>query len=227
MILKAGIDLHVLSDAELQASIHKTLQRSQSSADIWIFAYGSLIWNPIFTFAEHRVGIIYGLHRRFCLWTPLGRGTPENPGLVLGLDRGGSCRGVMFRIAAADVLPELLLVWRREMVVGSYIPRWVSVFDGQQTVKAIAFVSNRQHPHYAGKISLERTVHSLATAGGQLGSCADYLIHTVNGLMQAGIQDRQLLWLREQVIAQRQRQSSVSNRLVGVAPWDESHRSVG
>ena len=81
-----------------------------------MFAYGSLIWNPAFHFVERRTGLIHGWHRRFCLWTALGRGTPDRPGLVLGLDRGGTCRGVAFRIAAAAVDEELDLIWRREMV---------------------------------------------------------------------------------------------------------------
>ena len=123
---------------------------------------------------------------------------------MLGLDRGGSCRGIAFRIAAADVLPELLLLWRREMVIGSYIPRCVKVFDGTQNLKAIAFVVNRYHPSYAGNVSLETTVDSIATARGQIGSCADYLIQTVNGLIMVGIKDKQLLLLRDQVVARQQ-----------------------
>jgi glutathione-specific gamma-glutamylcyclotransferase len=90
-----------LSEAELQASLCHTLQQQQPDSDVWVFAYGSLIWNPIFRYVERRVGTIYGFHRRFCLWVPVGRGTPDNPGLVLGLDRGGSCRGIAFRIAAS------------------------------------------------------------------------------------------------------------------------------
>ena len=87
------------------------------------------------------------------------------------------------------------------MVVGCYIPRWVKVFDGTQRLQAIAFVINHQHRAYSGKISLETTVNSIATACGELGSCADYLMHTVNSLMSAGIKDQQLLRLRDHVIA--------------------------
>ena len=177
------LGLRILSETQLQESIRQTLHRQAPDFDVWLFAYGSLIWNPIFRFIERRVGTVYGLHRRFCLWAPLGRGTPNNPGLILGLDRGGSCRGIAYRIAAADVSSELLLVWRREMVVGSYIPRWIKVFDGTQAIEAIAFVVNRNYPHYVGNLSLETTVNSIATASGQLGSCADYLIQTVNGLL--------------------------------------------
>lgn len=203
MILQAGLDLEVLSEAQLQASILETLKRQKPNSDVWLFAYGSLIWNPIFHFIEHRVGTVYGWHRRFCLWAPLGRGTPDNPGLVLGLDRGGSCRGIAYRIAATNVLSELLLLWRREMVVNSYIPRWVKVFDGKQEFEAIAFIVNRHHPTYAGNISLEATVNSIATAGGKIGSSADYLIQTVDGLISAGIKDKQLLLLRDRVVARK------------------------
>jgi cation transport protein ChaC len=201
LILQSRGGVNFLSETQLQESIRQTLEQVEPSSEVWIFAYGSLIWNPIFRFIEQRVGTIYGWHRRFCLWVPRGRGTPENPGLVLGLDYGGSCRGIVYRIAAADVPSELLLLWRREMIVGSYIPRWVRVFDGTQKLEAIAFVINRRHRAYAGNISLETTVKSLATATGELGSCADYLMQTVNGLMTASIQDKQLLQLRDRVLA--------------------------
>jgi len=197
-ILKSGTGI-VLSETQLQESLIQTLLHHPPNSDVWLFAYGSLIWNPIFKFVEQRIGTIYGWHRRFCLWVPRGRGTPENRGLVLGLDRGGSCRGIAYRIAAADVSSELPLLWRREMVVGSYIPRWVGVFDGDQTLPAITFVINRLHRAYAGKISLETTINSIATASGELGPCADYLMQTVNGLMQVGIKDQPLLSLSRQV----------------------------
>lgn len=200
LVLQSGLGLRVLTEAQLQESIRETLRRQLPNSDVWLFAYGSLIWNPIFRFVEHRVDTIYSWHRRFCLWTPLGRGTPDNPGLVLGLDRGGSCRGIAFRISAADVLSELLLVWRREMVVGSYIPRWVRLVDGTE---AIAFVVNRGNSGYASNLSLETTVNSIATASGELGSCSDYLMQTVNGLITVGIKDKQLLLLQKQVIARQ------------------------
>lgn len=200
-ILQSGRGVNFLSEAQLQESMGETLRQQKPDSDVWIFAYGSLIWNPIFKFVEQRVGTIYGWHRRFCLWVPQGRGTPDNPGLVLGLDRGGSCRGIAYRIAASDVPSELLLLWRREMVVGCYIPRWVRVFDGTQQLEAIAFVINRRHRAYTGNISLETTVNSIATASGELGSCADYLMQTVNKLMSVGIKDKQLLRLRDRVAA--------------------------
>ncbi|WP_017315486.1 gamma-glutamylcyclotransferase [Mastigocladopsis repens] len=203
MILESGLSMQILSEAQLQASIDKTIQQQEPDSDIWLFAYGSLVWNPIFRFVERRIGTVYGLHRRFCLRAPLGRGTPDNPGLVLALERGGSCRGVVYRIAGADVASELLLVWRREMVVGSYVPRWVKVFDGTQQLEAIAFVINRHHPHYARNLSIETTAEIIATACGHIGSSAEYLLQTVDGLMTLGIKDRQLLLLRERVLAKQ------------------------
>lgn len=201
-IIKSGTGI-ILSETQLQESLNQTLLNHSHNADVWLFAYGSLIWNPIFPFVEQRIGTIYGWHRRFCLWVPQGRGTPENRGLVLGLDRGGSCRGIAYRIAAADIASELPLLWRREMVVGSYIPRWVGVFDGDQTFPAITFVINRLHRAYTGNISLETTINSIATATGELGSCADYLMQTVNGLKQVGIKDQPLLSLSKQVQARQ------------------------
>jgi cation transport protein ChaC len=201
MILQAGLDLQVWSDAELQASLETTLQTHPSIEDLWLFAYGSLIWNPVFHYCDRRLGKLYGWHRQFCLWTPLGRGTPENPGLVLGLERGGCCRGVLYRIAAAHIRLELLLVWRREMVVGSYIPRWVKVMDGTTRINALTFTINPLHPNYAGKLAMAIAAQHIATAGGKLGSCADYLMQTVAGLSSVGLQDQYLLALQAQVLA--------------------------
>lgn len=203
MIRQSGLAMQVLSESQLKESIRVTLNSHKPNTDVWLFAYGSLIWNPAFKFTERRVGTVYGWHRRFCLRAPVGRGTPDRPGLVLGLDCGGSCRGVVYRIAAADVESELLLLWRREMVIGSYIPRWVKVVDGTDEVMAIAFIINRHHPDYAGKMSFETTVNTIATAKGELGSSAEYLMQTVKGLETVGIEDKQLLRLHESVLAQQ------------------------
>jgi cation transport protein ChaC len=195
---------YLLSEAQLQASMTTTLQAHPPNTDLWIFAYGSLIWNPCFKFVEARVVKLCGWHRQFCLWATVGRGTPDNPGLILGLDRGGSCRGVAYRIAATEVATELQLLWQREMLVGAYVPRWVKVFNGEQVMEAIAFVINRQHSLYTGSLSLNTMIESLATASGQLGSCADYLLQTIDGLATVGIKDETLLFLRERLIARQQ-----------------------
>lgn len=201
---QAGLQLGILTEEELLASIAHTLQHRPSARDIWIFAYGSLIWNPVFHFVDRQIGSIYGWHRQFCLWTPIGRGTPENPGLVLGLDRGGSCQGIVYRIEAAAVNTELLLIWRREMIVGSYVPRWVKVRNGNESVEAITFTINPHHPGYARKLPPALIAHQIATASGRLGTCADYLHQTVAGLAQEGIRDQALLSLYDRVQAAQQ-----------------------
>lgn len=200
LISQANLGLHVLSEAELQASIAATLGQNPG-APVWVFAYGSLIWNPVIDYVERQVGLVHGFHRRFCLWTPLGRGTPENPGLMLGLDRGGCCRGIVYQIDSALLHRELLLLWRREMVVASYIPRWVKVMTPSGPLLAIAFLIDRSRDSYAGNLDQAATVRHLATAQGALGTAADYLHQTIAALAQAGIHDRGLLLLQNQVTA--------------------------
>ena len=100
-IVESGYPFPILSEEELADVLAETLAKGKG-ADVWVFGYGSLMWNPAFHYAERRVGLIHGFHRRFCLWTHAGRGTPENPGLTLALDRGGSCHGVAFRLDEAQ-----------------------------------------------------------------------------------------------------------------------------
>lgn len=188
------------SDAQLRRSLDATLQGRRSgqqngaaqSSDIWIFAYGSLIWNPLFPFADRRLARIYGYHRSFCLWSRIGRGTPERPGLVLGLDLGGSCAGLAYRIALPHVREELGLLWRREMVTGSYVPTWVKARTPLGAVDAISFVINHCSPAYAGRLAAAEAARSIAGASGLHGPCADYLLRTVCGLREHGIEDAHL-----------------------------------
>jgi glutathione-specific gamma-glutamylcyclotransferase len=179
----------VRSDAEIEASLDATLAGHDPAADVWVFGYGSLMWNPAFSYAERVTGVIRGYHRRFCLWLEMGRGSPGNPGLMLALDRGGVCRGVAFRIPAAQARAELLLVWRREMFGTAYLARWVQVRMVGGTVPAITFVVNRAHPRYAAKISDAEAAKHIATATGSLGSCASYLDNTMAHLASLGIRD--------------------------------------
>ncbi|MCF8480267.1 MAG: gamma-glutamylcyclotransferase [Rhodospirillum sp.] len=185
---------------ELEASLSTTLAArppsgpgsgpaSHDGDDVWVFAYGSLIWNPAFHFEERRVGMVRGWHRRFCLSTVMGRGTPECPGLVLGLDRGGACRGVAYRVAAAKVREELSVVWRREMVTAAYRPRWGKVDLGHRRVPAILFTINRDDPHYAPGLDERTVAERMATAVGALGPAADYLFKTEEALSREGILD--------------------------------------
>ncbi len=191
----------IRSDAELEDSRRAMLSTEEPGTDIWLFAYGSLVWNPAFRFRERRVGIVHGYHRRFCLWSHIGRGTKDNPGLVLGLEPGGSCRGVAYRIAADEVETELGIIWRREMVSGAYLPRWITVRTGGETVRCIAFAINRHHRRYAGRLEDETVARTIASAMGPLGPCADYLLNTVSHLEALGIEDRRLGRLRDRVLA--------------------------
>ena len=180
MIADLGITMRLLSDDELAASRAATLAGADLSGGVWLFGYGSLIWNPAFHFTDRLTGTVFGHHRRFCLWTHLGRGCPDRPGLVLGLERGGSCRGVAFHIGPDAVEEELTIVWRREMLSGAYVPRWVDVHTALGAVRAITFVINHAHERYARFLPDDHVAEVIAAAEGFLGPCADYLINTVD-----------------------------------------------
>ncbi len=193
--LRAELSHLVWSDEAIAASLADTLARRPAgagSADVWLFAYGSLIWNPLFPVAEERIARVHGLHRSFCIWTRVGRGTPQRPGLVLGLDSGGTCQGVILRLEADLVPAELALVWRREMLTGAYRPVWVKARTSTGEVDAIAFVANRASASYAGRLSEDEVCATISCASGLIGSCSDYLRQTHDGLVSRGIRDRSL-----------------------------------
>jgi cation transport protein ChaC len=136
-----------------------------------------------------RPASLRGLHRQFCLWSLASRGTPTQPGLVLGLDRGGACRGVALRLPAPLALDELHLLWRREMVVGAYHPRWVRLNADGRALVALTFVVRRDHPQYAGRLPLARQADVIANARGAFGAAADYLERTRVALVSHGVVD--------------------------------------
>jgi cation transport protein ChaC len=202
MIAESSPTLPVLTEAERAASLAETLARRPAGFEgVWLFAYGSLIWNPALSFEERRFARVHGWHRAFCLSTIAGRGTPEAPGLVLGLDRGGACAGAAFRVAERDIETELALLWRREMLSGSYAPRWVPVrdSDGVPFGQAVAFTIRREGPYYTKRLPRAELVQRLATARGALGSSAEYLLRTRDGLRSLGIRDRWVEGLAEEV----------------------------
>jgi cation transport protein ChaC len=139
------------------------------------------------------VATVHGYHRSFCLWSRINRGTPEKPGLVLGLDRGGRCNGIVYRIPERVAEDELRLLWRREMLLGSYSPRWTVVTHGPRTFRALAFVVNRDRSGYAGRLPAEQVVERLVHARGTIGTGLDYLRRTIDGLAAAGIRDPHLV----------------------------------
>ena len=199
----AGDPKWALSDEQLSESLTATIKARPKGAGWWVFAYGSLLWNPLFPFAEARPAIVRGLHRRFCLYSLASRGTPEQPGLVLGLDRGGACTGVAYRLPAPVAIDELHLLWRREMVVGSYRPRWVRIRSGDRELRALAFVVRHAHPQYAGKLSQDEAARVIATSKGAFGSSLDYMERTRVALVTHGIIDPYLELLAGKVAALR------------------------
>ncbi len=196
---------HALDDEQLSNSLTSTLAAKPKGAGWWVFAYGSLLWNPLFPFAEARPGMLRGLHRRFCLYSMASRGTPEAPGLVLGLDRGGACTGVAYRLPAPVAIDELHLLWRREMVVGSYRPKWARVRSGDREIVALAFTVRHDHPQYTGKMPLDEQARVIASATGAFGSTLDYLERTRVALVTHGIVDPYLEELAARVLRIRGR----------------------
>lgn len=189
--VEAGL-VKPLSEAERNASLQAALNGVTPGDDVWLFGYGSLMWNPAFHFAERRTCRLHGFHRRYCLWSAGGRGSVRQPGLTLALDRGGSCHGIAFRIAADQVQEELDVVWSREMGGRSYRAQWVNVRSDDGPLRALTFTINRDHPRYVKTMSHDNAVAYLATSTGPLGSCAEYLTNTVSHLDELGIVDSQM-----------------------------------
>ena len=197
MVRSVDPSVHVLTEAELRRSRDALLDGH--SGDLWVFAYGSLIWNPAFHHVERRQARLHGYHRKFCLRTHIGRGTPELPGLMLGLESGGSCTGFAYRIAADAIEQETHVLWKREMVVGSYEPRWVVVDGAGPDRRAITFVINKRHSMYASGLPRAEIVHTLANARGILGRGCDYIFELVESLDDSGIHDHALASIAEEV----------------------------
>ena len=167
--------------------------------DVWLFGYGSLMWNPAMHFAERRPGLVHGWHRRFCLWLQGGRGSPENPGLMLALERGGRCAGMLFRIPAAEARHELLLAWRRELFTGAYQSRWVTAMTADGPVRAVTFVANRAHDRYAGRLEEALVASMWPPRPGRSAAVWRTLVETLEALEAAGLRDHSLERLRKLV----------------------------
>ena len=188
-LANVSVASRALSDEQLSRSLNATLATKPKGAGWWVFGYGSLLWNPIFPIAEARPALVRGLHRSFCLWSLASRGTAETPGLVLALIPGGSCRGVAYRLPSPAAIDELHLLWRREMVVGGYNPKWVKLEAAGRTIVGLAFTVKRDHPQYAGRLSVEQQADVIGSACGHLGTSQDYLERTRVALVAHGIVD--------------------------------------
>jgi len=166
-----------------------------AKADLWVFGYGSLIWRPGFEFIERVPARLIGEHRALCVYSFVHRGTPEKPGLVLGLDRGGACRGVAFRVAEKDRAATIAYLRAREQVTSVYREVTRSVWlenEARQRVSALVYVVDRGHVQYAGRLSLAEQLRHVLQGHGQSGGNRDYVLTTVKAIEAEGFRDEQL-----------------------------------
>ena len=186
---KEADSIRTMSSEELSDSVKQILKGVNLEKDVWVFGYGSLMWNPDFKLAEKRTGTVTGYHRSLCLKSLVYRGTPDYHGLVFGLDKGDSCQGMAYRIAEENIHSEMEKIWEREMFAGTYIPTWVNVTTKLGTISAVTFVINNKHEHYIPDLELEEIAERVVKAEGTCGSCHDYVQNTVKSLHQLGLRD--------------------------------------
>jgi glutathione-specific gamma-glutamylcyclotransferase len=171
-----------------------------ASDQVWIFAYGSLMWRPGFAYAEAAPARLHGYHRSLCIYSIVHRGTPEQPGLVLGLDRGGSCRGWAFRVDPERQAEILDYLDSRELVTDVYRRKRLPVTVGGRRVVAWGYVVRREHPQYAGQLAPDRLLDLVRRGAGRSGRCRDYLFSTVSHLEAMGIVDGPLHMLAQALV---------------------------
>jgi cation transport protein ChaC len=170
--------------------------------DLWVFAYGSLMWRPGFAFQERVQARLIGAHRALCIYSFFHRGTPERPGLVLGLDRGGTCRGIAYRVAARDRTSTIAYLREREQTNRVYRETMRAIWlqsDPQQTVRALCYVVDRRHPQYAGKLTLAEQAHFIRQGHGKSGPNREYVLETVKELEALGYRESELHLLAERL----------------------------
>ena len=191
-----------LSDKERRHSLEAALADLDDGREVWVFGYGSLMWNPCFDFDYREFALLEDHRRSFCIWTVIARGTPERPGLGLGLRAGGGlCGGMIYRLVPERLGEGLAALWDREMVTGIYRPAWVTAQGRKASRRCLTFVVNETHEQFAGEMPPLRAAEIIATAAGRYGHCADYLAETVRALEAANCPDRELAALLEKVEA--------------------------
>lgn len=157
---------------------------------LYVFGYGSLMWRPDFPFRERQMATVHGRHRRLCIYSWVHRGTPERPGLVLGLDRGGTCRGVIFAVDGPDANDTVAALRAREQVTAVYLEKTVRArLEDGRVVEALTYVVDRTHDQYAGRLSLDETVNVVFGAVGRSGANEDYVLSTADHLEEIGVRD--------------------------------------
>ena len=166
-----------------------------ANEDLWVFAYGSLMWRPGFAFLERVPARLIGLHRALCVYSFVHRGTPERPGLVLGLDRGGMCRGIAFRVAAAVRVETIAYLRAREQVTSVYLEtmRRIELEEkARREVRALCYLIDRSHVQYAGRLTLDECLHHVRQGHGSSGANRDYVLDAVAALEALGYRETQL-----------------------------------
>ena len=186
-------NLDRMSDEQRAALIESTLN-TLGNSDLWVFGYGSLIWNPALNYEEHRRCTITGFEKKFCFWTTLSRGSKECPGLMVGLVNGGRCNGVAFRIAAENAATELDILFRREMSHFIYKASWVDAHcvETNKSFKTLTFVVDDKNHRYVDNLTVEETVRVIATAEGPLGRNCDYLFQLSEKMQELGFNEPEL-----------------------------------
>ncbi len=164
----------------------------------WVFGYGSLMWRPGFTYCEQSPARLEGWHRALCLYSVRHRGTPEAPGLVLGLDEGGECTGIAFKVAPEHAVATYAYLHERELQMPVYLEEThpLTLADGQR-VEALVYTMNRAHPNYAAGLSRADIMRFVRQGVGESGRCLDYVRDTLTMLQQLGLEDTELGWLAE------------------------------
>jgi cation transport protein ChaC len=181
-----------LTPEQQRDSLTLCLRHWCGTAPVYVFAYGSLIWNPAIHCEAVGTGRLFGRHRRMAMRSIFGRGTPECPGLMLTLLPGGCCDGVVLKIEPSRAFEELSLLWRREMISGSYRPRWMPVRTAKAAWQCLVFDHNPHHPSFVGPLAFEREVQILSQAHGPLGPNKDYIFQTVQALDRWQLRDARM-----------------------------------
>ncbi len=166
---------------------------TNNDGDLWVFGYGSLMWRPGFDFLESALAWVHGYHRSLCVFSHVHRGTPEQPGLVLGLDYGGSCQGVAFRVAASARAEAIAYLRERELVTSVYLERTVGLrFAEGGTARALTFIVDRAHEQYAGRLPVDEMATLVERGVGVSGDNPAYVRNTYEHLLQLDIHDAAL-----------------------------------